>query len=220
MCMPSLINTIQDRQFRAKWKKAYSTVSNAVYSASEEYEFCKGTFMDYYNGTVHVCNEVQILETYSQVLSRLDLIDACRKSNYEIEGLRVCKKNEFGHMKDGNPKCKSLSGDYDGYCANDAGTVIAILKDGTWLYFAGPFWNAPKVLVDVNGPSAPNTIGRDMFVVMLIKNKAIPYGAEEYGKDKNICSKNAVSNPMFGSFTYANGSGLAGAGCSSEYLYK
>lgn len=88
------------------------------------------------------------------------------------------------------------------------------------MYFAAPVWNSPKVLIDVNGASAPNTIGRDMFVVILIKNKAIAYGSKEYGKDTNGCDKNAVSEPLFGSFNYANASGLAGAGCSSEYLYK
>lgn len=171
-----------------------------------------------------MCSAEQIIETYRQILSKLDFADACRGSSgksYEILGIRACNRDEFTHIRDnGSPKCKSLSGDFDGYCANDAGTVIAILKDGTWLYFAGPFWNAPKILVDVNGPAAPNTIGRDMYVIFLVKNKAIPYGTEKYGKDTNICAKNTESSPMFGNFTYANGSGLAGAGCSSEYLYK
>ncbi len=223
LTLPSVINNVQDKQFIAKWKKAYSIISNAVYSASEEYEFCKGTFIEY-SDTTHLCSTEQIIETYRQVLSKINIADACRGTSgksYDILGLRACNKTEFEHIQDLNsPKCKSLSGDYDGYCANDAATVIAILKDGTWLYFAGPFWNAPKILVDVNGPAGPNTIGRDMYVVFLVKNKAIPYGSEGYGKDTNICAKNAVSSPMFGNFTYANGSGLAGAGCSSEYLYK
>lgn len=222
--MPSLINNIQDRQFIAKWKKAYSIINNAVYLASGEYEFCKGTFIEY-SGTTNLCSKEQIIETYRQVLSKLNFADACLGNSgksYDILGIRTCNQGELTHIKDNNsPKCKSLSGDYDGYCADDAASVTAILKDGTWLYFAGPFWNAPKILVDVNGPAGPNTVGRDMYVVFLVKNKAIPYGAEKnYGKDENICAKNAVSSPMFGSFTYANGSGLAGAGCSSEYLYK
>lgn len=67
LTMPSLINEIQDRQFIAKWKKAYSIISNAVYSASEEYEFCKGTFIEY-SGTTNLCSEEQIIETYRQLL--------------------------------------------------------------------------------------------------------------------------------------------------------
>ena len=67
LTMPSLINEIQDRQFIAKWKKAYSIISNAVYSALEEYEFCKGTFIEY-SGTTNLCSEEQIIETYRQLL--------------------------------------------------------------------------------------------------------------------------------------------------------
>lgn len=74
--MPALINEIQDREFTAKWKKAYATISNAVYNASEDYEFCKGTNIDY-NGDIKLCSEERVIETYQQIISKLDLVVFC-----------------------------------------------------------------------------------------------------------------------------------------------
>lgn len=68
-------------------------------------------------------------------------------------------------------------------------------------------------MVDVNGTKGPNTIGRDMFIVLFRGDKVIPGGAQGYefkGCDPKVESQSeAISAPS-----------KAGSGCGAKYLYE
>lgn len=75
------------------------------------------------------------------------------------------------------------------------------------------------VVATLTLPSLVNEIQDRQFIFTHIKDIGSKCKSLS-GDFDGYCAKNVESSPMFGSFTYANGSGLAGAGCNSEYLYK
>jgi len=68
----------------------------------------------------------------------------------------------------------------------------AILADGTMMYVSinnsGCNINCGDIMIDINGTSGPNTIGRDMFYFMIKKTGLYPEGANNDGFSCDINS--------------------------------
>jgi hypothetical protein len=80
---------------------------------------------------------------------------------------------------------------------------FAILADGTALAFSGINLNCSglggaceQILVDVNGTKAPNTFGKDIFSLLLFKDKVAPRGIPDghfHNSFENYCVKQGHS---------------------------
>lgn len=202
--IPSLINNIQDKHFKALWKKAFAQISIAYEEAFAENPINIPT------GLVPAATMTQYSrEIYYEILSRLS-DDYCVRSG--TQG-KICASN-FGTTDNVSPVCKSLNPDEEKTrCMYAGGGGYAKLNNGIKIYAQYYMWTYPAFLVDVNGEKAPNTIGRDMFIVLFRGNKVIPGGAQGYtlkGCDKSVTSASGWLGP----------DSKAGSGCGAKYLYE
>lgn len=198
IAIPSLINNIQDKHFKALWKRTFSEISNA-------YELAFNENPIYVPGGGWATTEMD-KDIYYQVLSRLT-------ENYCIVNGTQGKICNSGKYKI-SPPCNSLNpNEKKEFCFYAGAGGDAKLNSGVRIYVQGYLWTHPAFLVDVNGTKGPNIVGRDMFIVLFRGNKVIPGGAQGYelkGCDKNIKSNNGACGPHE----------MAGSGCGAKYLYE
>lgn len=204
--IPTLVNNIQDRHFKAMWKKAFSQISTAYEDAFTENPI--GHSLTGPDNLVAPYSE----EIYYQIFSRLT-------DDYCVNSVDSQKKfcGKFGNpsaINSGVSPCKSLNPkESDDACHYTAWGGYANLNSGAKIYAHAYLWYHPAFLVDVNGTKGPNTIGRDMFIVLFRGDKVIPGGAQGYelkGCDPKVESQSgALSAPS-----------KAGSGCGAKYLYE
>ena len=203
--IPTLVNNIQDRHFKALWKKAYSDISNAYADA-----FMKNP-INMPNRQLMSYSELKLYsqEIYYQVLSRLTE-DYCVT---EATQGKACNSN-YDTVENVSPGCMSLNPEeVINRCMYAGSGGYGQLTNGIRIYAQGYLWHRPAFLVDVNGKKKPNIVGRDMFVIVFRNNKVIPGGAPEYpcyGCDKSIQSSPGWGGPHTKS----------GSGCGYKYLYE
>lgn len=208
--IPTLVNNIQDKHFKALWKKTFSEISQAYTNAFTENPL--GYTLTGSNTSVgpDAIIKPYSKEIYYQVLSRLTE-DYCVVGG--TQG-KICDRSKFYNSANVSPTCKSLDNDNAvKACMYAGGGGYAKLKSGVRIYAQDYIWTHPAFLVDVNGTKGPNVVGRDMFVVLFRVNKAIPGGAQGYelkGCDKSIKSNAGAIGP----------NGMAGSGCGAKYLYE
>ena len=204
MTIPALVNKYNDMHYKMLWKKAFSVISNAVENAVQE-EALKPPQWPYNDAMLQPYSQ----EIYYNVFKRLNTIDFC------VQGVTTdstyCKLDGKNLA---NIPCKSFNPNENPIgCMYAAAGGYAKLPDGMMVYANAYFWQHPAFTVDVNGPKPPNTVGRDIFLILVRNDKAIPAGADGY-KLKD-CSKTAVSSS--GSIGIQ---GFAGVDCSAEYLLE
>ncbi len=241
--MPVIISKIQDRQNIAKWKKAYSTVSNAFnlimaedipvcLSEINSRGKCMGGTPDKYDLGVNAHFSEQFVDKFREILDPADecfntIEPKCDNYGYEDQsgkwyGIGAGSAGTiYGTLK--QPYIRSKQNPVAGYNLN---SMAFLLKDGSVVYLGG-LHGGPWISVDVNGAAqGPNQIGRDFFIISVFNNKILPLGAEgTYNKDANNgkceCSKDAGTETM----TYFAGQQgweevVSGGCCSAEYLLK
>ncbi len=225
--MPSLVANIQDKQNIAKWKKAYSIISQAyAQTVNEGYEPCTKEHYGCPETSVLKANKVTVYFWYDKAeaiteefkthfISKFNGAIICNNSNN-------CKTNSYIHPSKIRPK--TLAGNiFPSY--NWSGTRFK-LPTGELIMFGGTH-GGPWLSVDVNGPeNGPNIIGRDMFVMKLYDTSVKPMGAEGTFNPKTngnecLCGKE-YGNSGTVYFGGASGAGEAapGACCSAVYLSK
>lgn len=233
--MPSLVANIQDKQNIARWKKAYSIISQAyVQTVNEGYEPCTKNHVGcpdivelgkiynndirnpYYKYFLYDKAEGIIEEFKVQFISKFNGAIICDASNN-------CKTNSYIYPSKIRPKTLSggLIGSY-----NFSSTRIK-LSTGELVMFGGSH-GGPWLSVDVNGPeNGPNVIGKDIFVMKLYNNAIKPMGADgTYNPDTNdgqcLCGKEYGVKGETAYFGGASGAGKAASGacCSAVYLSK
>lgn len=183
--LPTLINTIQDKQYRIAWRKQFSVISNTIRSVKEDE--CSESIQGCFNNRTEIVNAI---------CNHLTCIQKCDQSADEGCWHKV---GEFSSPNKYNNHSRNLPG--------------FILKDGT-------LWSTNTILnteckpanqwtesayegdcfdlsVDINGKAKPNIIGRDIFRVVILEDKTIPYGLAPVGTSS--CS-------------------TWGDGCSAKYL--
>lgn len=201
--IPTLVNNIQDRHFKALWKRTFSEISNAY-----EHAFAENP-VNVPSRAMYDTMALYSKEIYYQVFSRLT-DDYCI-----VEGTqgKVCPSN-YVKMTNLSPNCGSLNPkENKEFCYFAGAGGYAQLKSGVRIYAQGYLWSQPAFLVDVNGIKGPNIVGRDMFIVLFRGNKVIPGGAQGYelkGCDPHVTSNNGNCGPHE----------FAGSGCGAKYLYE
>ena len=205
MTIPALVNKYNDMHYKMLWKKAFSVISNALETAVEEEAI--EPLIQYWSIDSVVKPYSQ--EIYYNVFKRLNTKDFCVQgvttdSNYcKLDGKNLV-----------SIPCKSLNPNENmTQCHYSAGGGYAKLPDGMMVYAHSYMWEHPAFTVDVNGPKPPNTVGRDIFLILIRLNKAIPAGSD--GFKLKDCSKTAVSQA--GAIGIG---GFAGVDCSAEYLLE
>jgi len=213
--MSTIISKIQDRQYRAQWKTAYSQISNVfnlVYqenpdiTASWDNEFIqefKGKFE-----VIDECGRFECGHDFSKPCSH----PACGP-NFPWSGL------SFNHSSYQTLAKGSLNS-YDFY------TAAFLLKNGASVYIGG-LWSGPVIMVDVNNANkGPNVLGRDLFGISCIPankcTKLIPMGGENpypytpyvYNGKQTACSKDIGLKNSDSVYQ------ASGAGCAAKYLLE
>lgn len=142
MTIPTLMNNIQDEQFKAAYKKAYSTASQAWLNA-------------YTNGSLTLCSQWND-----------DASHTCNTDNFNAF------KNEIKVSLDcsNNPtNCWNMSGEkawQGNYPASNAPAFIDVSGVAWAKMLSGS--SAGEVLVDTNGNKPPNQYGRDRAILVFL----------------------------------------------------
>lgn len=199
--IPPITNNVQEYSWKQAWKKNYSAIAQA-------YELVKldegGDLSQYFDATQNSSATPLFLEMGNY----LSTVASCPSVG---GNLKVCGYNKILD----NSTYKTLSG---GYIAGDNLFYVQyVLKDGANIYSRS--WRRPEALiwVDVNGyGKKPNTLGKDLFGVVLTKDKIVPMGAKGTGVE-GTCNSSSFTCPVQGGFHAAQS--CSGAGCSAEYLY-
>lgn len=195
MTIPSLINNIQDRHFKALWKKTFSQINQAYQKAFIEEPLTWPTGWMTFDFSK---------EIYAGVLPNLT-------KDYCIKDVPVGEKCSTNTKI--SPPCRSLNKDKVDFCYYAGSGGYAKLNTGVKIYLYDVY-EYPGFLVDVNDEKGPNTLGRDLYVVLFRKkDKIIPGGAPGYelkGCDKSISSTAGA----WGANSFS------GSGCGYKYLYE
>lgn len=171
LTIPTLMNDIQDKQFKTAWKKEYSIVNQAYmqYLSDNSMNLSFGTW----TSTTDMKTALKSYFSYIKECETGQILDKCW--------------NSFGaYNKTSKQIYPATSGWWDVSGTN--GNNGLVLKDGSALLFmtdgtyscTGPsnnYGECARVIVDINGPKNPNTWGRDIFMMYLYPNKILPCGS-------------------------------------------
>lgn len=203
--IPTLMNNIQNVQFKTSWKKTYSVFSNAtILIKSDNVGNMAGLFTD----------GLSMITIYSKYLSIV----------------KTCDTDSVAQGCIASQHYKGLDGTGDG--GTDAfNRPGIILKDGTSVVFfaydsasAAACSHTPTgvsypmteicgtIYVDINGLNKPNIVGKDLFVISLTKSGVYANGSK--GSGLGIDDWTQSCNPT--NTTYA----WRGQGCSAKYLFE
>ena len=224
MTLPTVINNAQDRQFRAMFKKQVSIISQAmqmIYAQDEAFYNKPFKFdenlgyetVDHKEFSRYVCQiGIQLKTQYSglncnKILTTSDLSDLdFAASELVNENFQWHKENEWID-KTGKPM--SINGAFMRY--------TFYLPDGAMINFN----SMEQIFIDVNGKKNPNTVGRDIFYLIIPENSPVPSFFEKNGKItvndydcpnhcKEITEENYIDDCKHGS----------GWGCSPLYILQ
>ncbi len=210
LTIPSLIRNIQDRHFKAVWKKTFASVANA-YRLGMNDEDLLVPHLDFDYGAYN--QGYQDVEVYYKIFTNLKTLDYC------VTGVNLnenCSNSWIFTSRTGyknNCQCKSINSDKDYGCAYNNTLGFAVLPDGVHLFAHAAFWSHPDIMVDVNGPSGPNVVGRDIFIILIRNDKVIAGGAPGY--ELKGCDKSVSSNSGF-----VDAESYSGSGCGYKYLME
>jgi hypothetical protein len=195
--IPGLIQDSQQAEFKAAWKKNYSAISQAVKMVASNNG---GDLTPYLaNGQIFT-----LIQDYLRIMKKGP--GAFPFGNYLVYSLNG------NNIKTGSYGSIYLSGLY----SSDSNDGAFILSNGTAVIMD---WDSPAnlvgkcvyVLVDVNGgESSPNVVGKDIFGLIILKNRTIPMGAP-------IPELGGIAPPNNETTCTSSSSGFA---CSAKYLYQ
>lgn len=212
MTLPVLQTKIQQEAFKNRWKKAYAEINQAylMVQAQEDlssYWECSELYC--FNPVVN-----KILEQYKHINPL--------KNNTEDNIHPVVKEIKYKTV---------LGKEFTAYpTLHYAGSV----NDMTIYYWSYKTKGA-AIWVDVNSyHKLPNTLGKDVFALEIIKNKIYPFGQFatgdwcqgmqgslniSYGQNNGSDPVTEPDDPNFSGDGIIDKTNYAGLGCSYEYLY-
>ena len=187
LTIPSLINTYKERQFKTAWKTAYSDLVQAQ----------KLLNADFYENLYGECR---------------DFDDTCLRDLFSRK-LSTVKKCEANNISECFARSKFLDGRTNFLIGINDNWPMLITSNGMSMKFrfhkqncTAEIENCGWIQVDVNGTKGPNTMGKDIFQLDILKDKLDPAPAEY----KNISHDEMVNDCK-------NGTGLY---CSKLYLME
>lgn len=188
MTIPTVMQQIQDREFIAAWKNTYSELNQATISIINENG---GNLENACTTDTSNCIKELYLKYYKTI-----------KSCQSGESAGNCWHNSAEWTDLNND---SISwGDTAGFVALNGvlfrfeGSGFPDCTNDSWV-------NAiPKcafINIDVNGFKKPNKIGKDIYLMILTKNRLLPLGTQDDAAHADDCNPNAD-----------------GWGCAAKYL--
>lgn len=171
LTIPSLVNNIQDQQFKSAWKKNFALLSQVVQiTANDNGGSLKGLLIEFDSNHFR-----------DVFLSHLKYVRTC----YEGSASGVC-----WHYNDGN---HWFTGDGTGITDAWYNYAGIVLIDGTLLQFSQDSATCTangggtpdniycgSIIIDVNGFKTPNKVGKDIFSVHVLENKLLPTGINDW----------------------------------------
>lgn len=205
LTIPILMNNIQDYQFKQAWKKEFAVIAQAVQMLKND----NGGSIEEW--TSRAQGNYQPDPFLTNLTSYLKVADSCIDTY-----TKICNASRTALS---DQAYKPLSGaTFDSYA--DLGSGNVKLLDGSYIYFRTYLPSHVLTFVDVNGyEKGPNTVGRDMFGLVITSTQVIPMGVVGTGAEGSCTT--SVAHPISPGTTGWNGGGdISGAGCSSDYLYN
>ena len=215
MTLPTVLNDIQDKQFKTAFKKQYSVIAQVVQKAYLEEGETPAPNKDWRQMPKYFCRMQKELNALKSGTICPDNID---DMYYETGGWESDtdwpstgeyywhKENEW-FDKQGKPYFRN-----PGYSA-----LAMLLPDGTLLQYIC----ANQIFIDVNGYKKPNVIGRDIFYIIVNNNRITPtFFYESYGSNGSIngCSGSEYSVQITSRNYKHDCESGSGWGCSMIYL--
>ena len=201
--VPSLIQKTNQAELITAWKKEFATISQAA----NKYAFESGTIPNYTTGNKYIT----AFQNYVKYIKTCD--------STALDGVCWHNANEW-YKLNGAAYSSSFNSntEWGAAIAND-GSMWAF-QSGTGSCAASPTnyndvsQRCAGVSIDVNGFKKPNTVGKDIFRVMLFADGTVtPISSDTVStgttKINAACDSTTID-------TYSE----YGWGCSSEYLYK
>lgn len=157
--IPTLMNNVQDQQFKAAYKKDFSVVAQTVLQMSYDNG---GSLAGYFTG------DSDVRDKFAKYIIPVktcndSFVGGCIDSN--IKGLNgatnILTTGPTIVLKDGSAMQFWL-GQSD--CMQAIGSPVG-------------FYRCAGLLIDVNGLKKPNINGRDIFEMHILNGKVLPYGA-------------------------------------------
>lgn len=187
LVVPNLINDSQNAEFKAAWKKSYSEIDQATRLIMlDNGGTLLGTFPDY--RTSFKSEYVKYL-SYTKNCNASYSNGNCWHKNWEyyfLNGTKIAWEDVSGIILSNGSLLR-----FDGR-SGESENCITTKNSNAFQGICG--W----INVDVNGFKGPNTLGKDIFDVYILKDRILPFGVPNDGE---LCSG-------------------TGRGCSAQYLYQ
>lgn len=198
MTMPSLIANYKVKQTVTQLKKINSTLQNAfMYMRTTEFSGADVNNWEF-------MSEDEFNRKFAQ---NLKVVEVCDKGNSD----KCFNDIEYTNLN-GSPnelKFKKMPGMVLG-----DGTVLAT----SWLVDTSPthaalYDNYGQIFVDINGPKAPNVLGKDVFSFIIEKDRLVARGTQtDNSKYSSLGSDSYCS--------VKSGYGHNGLGCTAWVIYN
>ena len=149
LTLPSVIQNIQDKQFRNKFKKAYSAFSQAILMIkNEDGEIVRGNTVG------------EIADIYCKIVKQMKTVGMV-KQNCELNVSKVKWHDDLNWFtKDGR------AFDLSGNSTYKMRYVFQTADNALYFYSC----TNGTIIVDVNGHKKPNVVGRDIYYFTLTSN--------------------------------------------------
>lgn len=184
MTLPTVINNIQEKQYKSAFKKQYSVIAQAL-----QLIFAKENILitPQEDGWIKMpYNVCRIGTQLKAIKSGLKCNEVLMSDEYSFDNTSALPKNNNVHWHsagkwfDKTGKPMYLNGGDTGYSI-----LTFMLPDGTMINFNA----GSTVFVDVNGEKKPNTIGKDIFYFFVKDNSFTPvFWLKESGSFVNSSS--------------------------------
>ncbi len=197
MTIPTLLTKYQERSNVIAWRKAYSTLAQAVRSMQEAEDTM--VYQDYLTQEEYEYGLAVKLSQYIKTGS------ICHSRKYVEEG---CSPNVYSVYNYGGTKLYNDLGSFGG-----GASCLSLLSGGLMCF------DAYIVLVDVNGYSRPNTWGKDIFFALIDFDKYEVRPAKGYKTGWGPADDVLIKKDR-GDGTCKKTNNDNGAGCSFYYLHN
>lgn len=195
MTIPTLMQNIQDAQFKSAWKKEYSGFSQAYTQILNDNG---GTILGSFTHVGSVVDSQTMLTMFKDKMKVLQYCDSVDSTNFNCF-YPTANPAWVVHAKNGGVDTFSGTG-YPALILGDGSLVKLVGTLSGWSI--GDVTTYGQIIVDVNGRSGPNIIGRDILGAWILENKLLPWGG------------NGDTSP------YQNTCNTSGYSCSYDYLMQ
>jgi len=175
--IPGLIADTQQAEYKAAWKKAYASISQAH----------KQIIMD--NGGTFIDAAANSSECRTLFKNIMNSATTCNDSSCAASSLK-----KFNGTTD------SYTFSSNNLVLNDGTILFFSLHNpkcdyGSYVYTSGECgWG----MVDVNGKKGPNQWGKDIYGIWIIKNQILPWGANPAGTASSSYVESTCSTSGYG----------------------